>query len=71
MAVVVREEEPVIHHVHDTSDGDSGIGFFIGILFIAALLFLFVYYLLPVMRNSLSGPSINVPSQFDVNIHNK
>ena len=65
MAVVHRVEQ--VEPVHDHHD--SGTGFLLGVIALAIVAFLFLYYLLPVLRSSMAGPQINVPSQVDVNLH--
>ncbi len=55
--------------IHETSgtNSDPGMGFFVGII----LLLIFLYYGLPLLRNSGLGgsPQINVPGKIDVNVN--
>lgn len=57
----------VIHEGHRESQ-NSGMSFIVGILLLIAVLFLFFYYLLPVVRGA-SSPQINVPGKIDVNVN--
>ncbi|HZQ29577.1 MAG TPA: hypothetical protein VFA93_00675 [Patescibacteria group bacterium] len=52
------------HHVHE--DGGNSFGFIMGIFLLIVVLFLFVYYLLPVLRGT--GTQINIPGRIDVNL---
>lgn len=47
----------------------NGTGFLLGIIALIIFVFLFLYYGLPMIRQSFSGPQINVPNKIDVNIH--
>lgn len=63
--------EPISEHHHHTDEG-SGMGFLLGIVLLAVILFLFFYYGLPFLRNSTATtPQVNVPGQIDVNVNQK
>ncbi len=54
-----------------STDSGSGIGFFLGIIFLAIFALLFFFYGLPMMGSwfqSMSGPQVNVPGKIDVNV---
>lgn len=52
------------HDIHHDHEGNS-MGFLMGVILLIVALFLFVYYLIPVMR----GNQINIPGKIDVNVH--
>ena len=54
-----------------TTDGSSGMGFMMGIILFIIFVFALLYYGLPLLRSGMSTPSVNVPGQIDVNVHNK
>lgn len=54
-------------HVHTDGGGQNGMGFLLGIIVLVVFVFLFMYYVLPIIRQS-SAPQINVPDKIDVNI---
>lgn len=71
MAVVIRESEPkVVEHIH--SDGGNSTGWIVGLILLLAVLFIFFYYGLPLLRSAGSvntAPQVNVPDKVDVNIN--
>lgn len=50
------------------SDAGSGMGFVMGILLLVVFFAALLYFGLPMLRNSSSQPSINVPESVDVNV---
>jgi hypothetical protein len=61
----------IVEHVHDS--GDSGMGFFLGILLLIGFLAFMFYWGLPYVRNFASqqqngGVQIQVPDKIDVNV---
>lgn len=51
-----------------TSNDESSMGFLLGIILLAVVLFLFFVYGLPLMRQSTTpAPQINIPGRFDIN----
>ena len=67
MATIVNNPAPT----SDNSQG--GMGFFLGVILLLIFAFLFFYYGLPLITNSVrsasSGPSVNIPGKIDVNVH--
>lgn len=51
------------------NDDGATMGFLMGIILLAVVLFLFFVYGLPFMRQASNTPQINVPGKFDVNIN--
>ncbi|HNZ84629.1 MAG TPA: hypothetical protein PKH59_02070 [Candidatus Woesebacteria bacterium] len=60
--------EPVVIQSGGDS-GNNGMGFILGIIALIVFAFLFIYYLLPVLKNQNSAPQINVPDKVDLNIN--
>lgn len=63
-------------HVHVVeSQGDSGMGFLLGVVVLIAFFLLFFYYGLPILRNSIGSmrgaPQINVPDKINVDVQQK
>lgn len=54
-----------IIHEHDHSDSGNSMGFVMGVILLIVALFLFAYYLLPVMRGT---QNFSIPSRIDVNL---
>lgn len=61
MATVINNPNP------GTSDSGGGMGFLAGIVLLVVVVFLFIIYGLPALRQS-AGPQINVPDKVDVNV---
>jgi hypothetical protein len=59
----------VIEH-RDTTRGDNGTGFMLGVLMLIIFAVLFFVYGLPMISNTMRGPQINVPGKIDVNVQN-
>lgn len=57
-----------VEHVH-TQDSTGGMGFLLGVIALIVFFFLFIYYGLPLMRNSVTSPTIQVPEKVDVNVN--
>lgn len=55
-------------HEHDHTSGDSGMGFFLGLIVLIIFLAIFVTYILPLLRNA-GTPAVNVPGNVNVNLH--
>ena len=55
-----------VHHDHGSSDGLNSLW---GLIVLLIVLILFFVYGLPAIRSMSSGPSVNVPSSIDVNVH--
>lgn len=61
--------DPVIVNNPGNSDSSgNGMGFLLGIIVLVVFVILFLYYGLPIIRQSFSGAQINVPSKIDVNV---
>ncbi len=58
----------VINNPASTNEGGNGMGFLIGIVVLAVIAIIFIFYGLPYLRNTTQAPQINVPSEVDVNI---
>lgn len=54
-------------HRHEITDG--GTGFVMGIVILITFLLLFFFYGLPLLRNTLQSPSIQIPEQINVDIN--
>lgn len=55
-------------------NGDSGMGFFFGIVLLIAFVLILIFYGVPYVRqviNQNSGAQINVPEEIDVNVYQK
>lgn len=52
-----------------TGDNSSAFTFLIGAILLVAMFFLFVYYGLPALRGGTQAPSVEVPSQINVDIN--
>ena len=53
-----------------TSDSGGGMGMIVGLIVLAAVVFIFFVYGLPAIRQMQVGtPQINIPSKIDVNIN--
>lgn len=56
-------------HIHtEGSGGQNGYGFLLGVVILILFVVFFLYYLLPMMRQSTSAPQINIPDKIDVNV---
>ncbi len=51
-----------------TSSSDNGMGFLLGIILIILFIGLLLYYGLPYLQQSMSGPQVNVPDHVNVNV---
>lgn len=53
-----------------TTDSGNGTGFFLGIVLFIAVIFMLVYFGLPLLQNANVGtaPSVTVPGKIDVNV---
>ena len=61
--------QPVIVNNPGNSDsGSNGMGFLLGIIVLVVFVILFLYYGLPMIQKTMSGPQINIPNQIDVNV---
>jgi len=58
--------QEVIHHHEGNSSGMQGMMF--GLMLLILIGFLFFYFGLPAIRQSVPDTQINVPDQIDVNI---
>lgn len=58
----------VIEHTH--SDGNSGAGNLLAVVLLIVFAIAFLLYGLPYIGNAFRGPSVSVPSNIDVNLHN-
>ena len=53
-----------------SNDSGGGMGMIVGLIVLAAIVFLFFVYGLPAIRQMQVGtPQINIPSKIDVNIN--
>jgi hypothetical protein len=59
----------IVNNPGTTTDNSSGMGFVLGILLLLVIAFLFFVYGLPAISRSVSGPTLNVPGQVDVNVN--
>lgn len=55
-------------HEHTNEGSNNALGLIIGVVLLVLLAFLFLYYGLPMIRNTMT-PQVNVPSQVDVNVN--
>jgi len=62
MATIVNNPPP------ENNSGNS-MGMIIGIIAIVVLVILFVVYVMPMMRQGMNAPQINVPDKIDVNVN--
>lgn len=58
--------ETRVEHIHEGSD-NSGMGFFLGIVFLIFFILFLIYYFLPVFRN-MGIPQIKIPDKVQINI---
>lgn len=58
----------VINNPAPTNEGGNGMGFLIGIIVLAVIAIIFIFYGLPYLRSFYQAPQINVPNKIDVNI---
>jgi len=59
----------IVNTPGSTTDSSGGMGFVLGVLLLLLVAFLFFVYGLPAISRSVSGPSIQVPGQVDVNVN--
>jgi hypothetical protein len=65
----MRKEENMATVVNNPSQSDNnGMGFLIGVVVLIVFLILFFVYILPMITQSMQGPSVTVPDQVDVNV---
>ena len=60
--------------INNPSNGESsnGIGTILGIVLLAIIAFLFLFYGLPMLRGQVpTGSQVNIPSKIDVNVQGK
>lgn len=63
MTTIVNTPAPAV-------ESDGGMGMIVGLIVLAAIVFLFFMYGLPAIRQMQVGtPQINIPSKIDVNIN--
>jgi hypothetical protein len=55
----------IINQPPQEGNSGNGMGFLLGIIVLAVIIFLFFYYGLPAIR----GTQVNVPDQVDVNVN--
>lgn len=60
MATIINNPRP--------NNNGNGMGFLLGIIVLIIIVVLVFYYGLPMLR-SATAPSVNVPSQVDINVH--
>ena len=65
MVDVIREREVI------PDNTNNNMGYIFGSLIIVLFMYLFFVYGLPMIRSRNASPTINVPSQIDVNLNNK
>ena len=62
----------VINNAAPASEGNSGMGFLMGIILLIVFFVFLLYFGIPMIRNSFSGvgsgTQINVPDKVDVNV---
>lgn len=59
----------IVNTPGSTTDSSGGMGFVLGVLLLLLVAFLFFVYGLPAIQQSMSGPSVQVPGQVDVNLN--
>ena len=59
----------IVNNPGTTTEDNSGMGFVVGVLLLLFVAFLFFVYGLPALTRSVSTPTVNVPSQIDVNLN--
>jgi hypothetical protein len=65
MADIVHE-----HTVERPVRTGNGMGFILGIILLLILLYVLFTFGAPILRSVTSGPSVQIPSQVDVNVNN-
>lgn len=65
---IIEEPEVVHEHYHENSSSGNNAGLLIGIVLLAIMAFLFIYYGLPAIR-SIGSPTVNVPRSIDINVN--
>lgn len=58
----------IVNNPGNSNSSGNGMGFLLGIIILIVFVILFLYYGLPMIRQSFSVPQINIPNQIDVNV---
>lgn len=58
----------IVNNPTPAAETDSGIGMILGLIFLAAVVFIFFVYGLPAIRR-IGSPQINIPSKIDINVN--